>query len=401
MLNGWTTFKALYPNLGSREHLCENLILRVRLTGQSTFWYIMQDNLIHAKVPILRMLQYVVYGGVILYFGKDLFVPLSLAVLISFIAYPICSWLEARRIGRLTAILICILILALLILAVLSLFTNQLFSFLKEWPLISQKLSTTLKQLSQFLVDTYGISSDQQSRWISQIANQSVSNFGSLLRAAILTSTFSAMLMILVPVYTVLILYYRRRWLSVLYSFFHEREREQITEVLSLSITAYYNFIKGMAVVYLIVGILNSAGLLLLGIPHAILFGFIASVLTFIPYVGIIIGSLLPITMAWITYDSIWYSVAVIAVFTFVQYLEANLIFPLAVSNRLHVNTLVVLVAIFLGGILWGVAGMILFVPFVAIGKLIADHNPKLKTLSLILGQEERKTSKEKAHENK
>jgi predicted PurR-regulated permease PerM len=138
--------------------------------------------------------------------------------------------------------------------------------------------------------------------------------------------------------------------------------------------------------VYALVGVLNSIGLLLLGVPNAILFGLIASILTFIPYIGIMVGSLLPIAIAWVTYDSIWYPVGIVAMFTFVQYLEANVIFPWAVSNRLNVNTLVVLIAIFVGGLLWGVAGMILFVPFVGILKLIADHNPKLKTLSMALG---------------
>jgi predicted PurR-regulated permease PerM len=141
-----------------------------------------------------------------------------------------------------------------------------------------------------------------------------------------------------------------------------------------------------MVVVYVIVGTLNSIGLLLLGIPHAIFFGFIASILTFIPYVGITVGSLLPITIAWITYDSIWYPLGIIGVFVFVQYLEANIIFPLAVSRRLNVNTLVMLLAIFVGGILWGMSGMILFVPFAGIAKLIADHNPEWKTISMILG---------------
>ena len=146
-----------------------------------------------------------------------------------------------------------------------------------------------------------------------------------------------------------------------------------------------------MALVYLIVGSLNSVGLLLLGVPHAILFGFIASILTFIPYVGIIVGSLLPMAMSWITYDSVWYPLGVVAIFTFVQYLEANVIFPLAVSSRLNVNTLVMLLAIFAGGILWGMAGMILFVPFAGIAKLIADHNPRWKTISLMLGTDSEK----------
>jgi predicted PurR-regulated permease PerM len=155
-----------------------------------------------------------------------------------------------------------------------------------------------------------------------------------------------------------------------------------------LSVTTYYNFIKGMIIVYAIVGLLNSIGLLILGVPHAVFFGFVAAILTFIPYVGIIIGSLLPITMTWITYNSVWYALGVVGIFALVQYLEANIIFPLAVSNRLRINALVTLMAIVIGGILWGVAGMILFVPFLAIAKLIADHHPKMKVWSVLIGSD-------------
>ena len=119
-----------------------------------------------------------------------------------------------------------------------------------------------------------------------------------------------------------------------------------VREILQLSIVSYFHFIKGMALVYLVVGVLNSIGLLLLGIPHAILFGFLASILTFIPYVGIISASLLPITISWITYNSILYPLGVIAVFAFVQYLEANLIFPWAVSQQLQLNTLMLIIVI-------------------------------------------------------
>ncbi|ELR71903.1 transport protein [Fulvivirga imtechensis AK7] len=236
------------------------------------------------------------------------------------------------------------------------------------------------------LIDVFGISKDKQKEMISKMSDQSGGNMLTVIRNTISASAFSAVLFLLIPVYAVLILYYRSYWMKILYRLFPNERNESILELISLTIQAYYNFIKGMAIVYLVVGTLNSVGLLLLGVPHAILFGFIASVLTFIPYVGIIVGSLLPITMAWITYDSVWYPVGVVAIFTFVQYLEANVIFPLAVSNRLHVNTLVMLQVIFVGGVLWGVAGMILFVPFVGILKLVADYNPKWKTLSMILG---------------
>jgi predicted PurR-regulated permease PerM len=342
---------------------------------------------IHNSPPsFLHYLQYIVYGCLILYFGRDIFVPISFALLISFVLYPVCTWLQKKGMGRLTSIITSLSILIIFGLLIIALLVYQFASFVEEWPNIYTKLDHSISELSQFLSDVVGFSKEQQQSIIDRISDESGGNVLSVIRRTLSASAVSVVVLILVPVYAVLILYYRRYWMKILARLFPGESEEGLREVLFLTIKAYYNFIKGMAVVYLIVGSLNSVGLLLLGVPHAILFGFIASILTFIPYVGIVVGSLLPMSMAWITYDSIWYPVGIVAIFAFVQYLEANVIFPVAVSSRLNVNTLAMLLAIFTGGILWGMAGMILFVPFVGIAKLIADHNPHWKNTAMILG---------------
>ena len=338
----------------------------------------------------LLYLQYIVFGSIILYFGRDIFVPLSFAVLIGFVLYPLCVWLEKKGIGRMGAIAISLGILLTLGLLLLSLLVFQFASFMDEWPTIQTKLGESFAALSEFLAEAVGFSKEQQEKIISQLSDQSGSNILIVIRRTVLASAFSMVLLVIIPVYAVLILYYRSYWIKILGRLFPGESSERLREILSLTLKAYYNFIKGMLVVYLAVGTLNSIGLLLLGVPHAILFGFIASILTFIPYVGIIVGAMLPMAMSWITYDSIWYPIGVVGIFAFVQYLEANVIFPLAVSSRLNVNTLVMILAIFTGGILWGMAGMILFVPFAGIVKLIADHNPTWKTTAMILGNDKR-----------
>lgn len=333
-----------------------------------------------------RILQYIVFVSIILYFGRDIFIPISFSLLISFVLYPVCAWLERKGLGRLTSIMIGISLLLVAGLLLLALLVYQITSFAEELPALQEKFSSSLKELRGMLAEVFDISWERQQSWIRGLTDQSGSGILRVLSNAVSASAFSLVMLLLIPVYSVLILYYRRQWIQIVYRIFPRQKKESLEEIISLTINTYYNFIKGMALVYLLVGILNSIGLLALGIPHAILFGFIASVLTFVPYVGIMAGSLLPIAIAWITYDSIWYPIGIVSVFAFVQYLEANVIFPLAVSNRLNVNTLVMLVAIFAGSILWGLAGMILFVPFVGIAKLIADHNPEWKTLSIILG---------------
>ena len=337
----------------------------------------------------MEIMQFIVFGSLILYFGKDIFIPLCFAALISFVLYPVCLWMEKHGLNRLGATVISMIFLMLLFGALFALLTKQVVDFLKEWGTLQNKLSNSLSQLSQYAIDSLGISPEQQNHWLTQASDQSLKSFLAILQSTISFSAVSTVMLILVPVYVVLILYYRSKWVTILYRIFPHEKKKSIRQILHLTIAAYYNFMKGMALVYLIVGVLNSIGLLLLGVPHAILFGFIASILTFIPYIGIIVGALLPMTMAWATYDSIWYPIAIVGIFTFVQYLEANIIFPFAVSSRLKVNTLTVLIAIFIGSIIWGVAGMILFVPFAGILKLVADHNPKLKTLAFALGDDE------------
>lgn len=335
----------------------------------------------------LKYFQYVVFGSMILYFGRDIFVPLSFAMLISFVLYPVCVWLQKRGFSKLMAIIAALSLLIILGLLLLTLLVYQFLAFVDEWPAIQTKFGQAVADLSR-MISGLGFSKQQQSNMFARVTDDSGLSILNFVKSTISASAFSIVMLVLIPVYAVLILYFRQYWMRILGRLFRSENSESLRTIITLTIKAYYNFIKGMAIVYLVVGSLNSIGLLLLGVPHAILFGFIASILTFIPYVGIIVGSLLPIAMAWITYDSIWYPVSIIGIFAFVQYLEANVIFPLAVSNKLNVNTLIMLIAIFTGGVLWGMAGMILFVPFVGIVKLIADHNPKWKTVSMILGTE-------------
>ncbi len=332
-------------------------------------------------------MQYVLYGSIILYLGRDLFIPLSFAALVSFILYPFCAWLERKKVGRMTAIVIGLLLMLVLISLIFFLLAQQFSLFLKEWPTIKIKIQDLINQTTQTVIQNYSLTEVQQEKWSDELGGRIVNFLANGILSIISASVYSSVMFIMIPIFAGLILFYRHRLIEIVLYLFPQEKKDDVRKIALLTIDAYYNFIKGMAIVYLAVGVLNSVGLLIIGVPHAIFFGFIASVLTFIPYLGIMAGSLLPVTMAWITFNSVWYPIAVIAVFTIVQYLEANVIFPVAVSNRLNMNTLATLIAIVTGGILWGVSGMILFVPFAGILKLISDQHPKMKIWKLMIGR--------------
>ncbi|MFT5714322.1 MAG: putative PurR-regulated permease PerM [Flavobacterium sp.] len=348
----------------------------------------------NADRSMLTVLQYVVLICLVLYFGKTLFIPLSFSLLISFILFPICKWMEKKGITKTLAILISLSFVLVLMGTLLYLLFIQINEFSHEWEPFRKKLLDTLSQISVYIAQRFQISTEEQLTFFRNSINSVASQALSFLRntAYLFSETFFYLLII--PVFSALILYHRQILANVLYLVFPAERQETIREILTETIHAYYNFIKGMLVVYLIVGTLNSIGLAIVGVPHPVLFGFIASILTFIPYIGILISSLLPIAVSWITFNSIWYPLGVIIVFSIVQILEAYVIFPFAVGSRLKINTLVIMIMITAGGILWGAAGMILFIPFASIAKLIADRTESLKILSILLGDGEHQRKK-------
>src|SRR5690349_5579325 len=99
-----------------------------------------QRRLSFSESASLRWLQYIFFGSAILYFGSSIFIPISFALLISFILFPICAWLERKGLSRLMAIVIAIIMLALLGFILIALLVNQFLSFLNEWPAIQIKM---------------------------------------------------------------------------------------------------------------------------------------------------------------------------------------------------------------------------------------------------------------------
>src|SRR5690606_23547987 len=206
-----------------------------------------------------------------------------------------------------------------------------------------------------------------------------------VLNRVLFATTNTLFMLFLVPVYAALFLYHRKVFVKFFILLLGEHHEGKFRVVLQQVIVTYARFIKGMIIVYLIVGVLNSLGLAALGIKHALLFGMLTAVMTMIPYVGIILSALLPVGMAFLTKDSLWYPLGVAGVFAFVQYLEANVIFPKVVGRQVNLSTWATLVSVIAGGIIWGVAGMVLFIPVVAMVKIAVQYAPGWELLYLLL----------------
>ena len=130
------------------------------------------------RFSVLEILQFIVLLSLILYFGKTLFIPLSFSLLVGFILYPICKWMETKGI----AIVISILGVTLLAGAIIYLLFVQFSEFLEEWQSLRIKLSETINQLSVFISERFDISLKKQTEFINNTLNNSGSQAFSIVR---------------------------------------------------------------------------------------------------------------------------------------------------------------------------------------------------------------------------
>lgn len=326
---------------------------------------------------------------VLLYWGSTLFIPMSFGLLVALVMYPFCVFLEGKGSPRYLAITVCLVIVIALFGALIVLLGWQIQLFRRDLPEIVQRLTPVWIQSREWLQTHYSITIQMQDEWLHNLALNSSDRIGNILNNTFSQTVNTMFMLFLVPIHTALFLYHREVFVKFVEIIGGPRYRVRLRTVMQETVYTYSRFIKGMILVYIIVGTLNSIGLLALGIRHAILFGMLTAIMTIIPYIGIIISSLLPIAIAFITRDSIWYPIGVVGVLVFVQYLEGNIIFPIVVGNQLKVSSWATLVAIVAGGIIWGVAGMILFIPFVAILKVITGIIPEWKGLHVLLDRKD------------
>jgi predicted PurR-regulated permease PerM len=123
-----------------------------------------------------------------------------------------------------------------------------------------------------------------------------------------------------------------------------------------------------------------------MGVPYAFFFGAFASVLTIIPYIGILIGALLPALFTLIQTGSVVNAVIVVGIFSFVQFLEGNFITPNITGSRVSINPFAAILALITGGEIWGASGMILAIPIIAMLKVVFDAYEPLRPVGFLLG---------------
>jgi predicted PurR-regulated permease PerM len=324
----------------------------------------------------------------IMILAKPVLIPLAFAFLVAFILFPVCQKFEAWGANRIFAAFLSMFSLVLIIAGGLYLFSTQIIDLSENLTEFKGKILEIFADVTIFINQNFSFVPDlERGELLEKIKGGLSKSVGTLVgqtfsgTAAFFTGLVTSI------VFTFLILIYRDGLVHALVQFFPEDNREKAHKMFKSVQQVGQQYLFGMFIIVLVLGFTNSIGLLIIGIDNPFLFGFLAAILAIIPYAGTLIGAAIPVLYAFMSYDSIWMPISIIIFFWAVQFVESNVLTPKIVGGNLKVNAFTSILSIIIGASVWGVAGMILFLPFSAMLKVVCEEYVELKPLALLIGE--------------
>lgn len=335
----------------------------------------------------------------ILILAKSILIPLGFALLVSFMLYPLVKRFEKWGMNKIIAAFLAILSVILVIGGGVFIFSTQLMELSTKFANFQDKIIHAFTQVTLYVNNNVDFVPDLEQNeladrikeWLSEstgsLVSQTFSNTAAFLAGLIATIIF-----------TFLFLIYRKGLTKALSGFAPEVNRVRVLKMFKSVQQVGQQYLLGMVILIAVIGFANSLGLWIIGVDNPFLFGFLGAVLAVVPYVGTVSGAIIPVLYSLISYNSIWMALAVILLFWFVQLVSDNFLSPKIVGGNMHINALTAILSLIVGAVVWGIAGMILFLPFAAMLKIVCEEYEPLQPIALLIGNE---NYQEKEHKSK
>ena len=322
----------------------------------------------------------------ILYIAQGIIVPLIFAFVIAILLNPVVNFFVRLKINKVPAIIITLLLTVLLITAFIVIIYTQAKSFSDSWPALVDKFTLILNQTIKSVSDYLNIRPRLIHAWITKSQRELININTAFIGQTIMSVGSVLITLLLVPVYVFIILYYKPILVEFIHRLFTDIHQTQVTEVVSQTKSVIQHYLVGLIIEALIVGTLNALGLLLIGIDYAILLGVIGALLNVIPFIGGIVSVGLFMMVGMVTKSSGWFVLYILGIHLFIQLIDNNYIVPKIVASKVKINALFSIIVVLVGNALWGIPGMFLSIPLLAIVKVIFDHIESLKPWGFLLG---------------
>lgn len=329
----------------------------------------------------------------ILYVAQHILIPLLLSLIFAILLRPVVSFLNRRlRFPNVIAVMVAVIAFMVLIAAIVFFISWQLADIAEDWTMIQNNLSAHFDNVQLWVKQQIGMSINTQQNYIDKVTGEGITNNSELMGNTLNSFTDTLVNILLIPIYIFLMLLYRNLFVKFLTKLVKTEKEYILIDVLTEVKVVIQSYVVGLLIETGVVAVLTTGGLMLLGVPYAVLLGVITAVLNLIPYVGIMIAAGITILATLVNTTDLSIVLGVIGLSVLVQLIDNNLLVPRIVGNKVRINALASMLAVIIGGTIAGVAGMFLAIPLIAIIKVIFDRIEPLAPLGYLMGDDMAKT---------
>lgn len=336
-----------------------------------------------AKEITVLLLLFIAFIFILIH-AQNFLAPLCLAALLSYLLYPAASFLERHGLPRILANLLTIIFSLLLLGVTIHFFLNQFSVFIEEFPEMKEQAIQNLRGVQQWIADTFDVSNGRIKVWVDDRIEDLTYMEGAL-KQIFKTTTNTILWVGLMPVYVFFMLYYRDKFYRFILSMAPDKEKQRTENIVGEMNLVTTKYMTGVFTVVLILAVLHSVALGLIGLRYPVLLGVTAALFNFIPYFGTLVGAAVPLLYALTVMDSLDYASWVVVYFLFIQFTENNILTPNITGGYVNLNPFVTILSLVAGSMVWGVAGMFIVIPFVAMFRILCAHVSYLKPLAQLL----------------
>lgn len=354
------------------------------------------------KLPFLLKLALAVVSiigiGYLIKLGQSILAPFFLAFLMAMLFLPFANFMERKlKFPRSVSTIVSVMMMLVILTGMIYFFGSQISSFSKDLPHLSKQFNLVFHNLQNWVSQTFNVKIDEQFDYLDQGLAKLLSSSGVILGFTFGVFSTSLGFLAFFILFFVFILNYRRILNNFIVNVFNEKHKASVQEVVSEVRIMTKRYIIGLCLQVIIVSVLATTVLTILGVKYAILLGVLTGLLNVIPYIGIAISLLISCFIAFAT-GTVSTCVYVAIGYVIVHAIDGNIVLPFVVGSKVKINALFSFIGILLGEHLWGISGMFLCIPAIAIIKIIFERVDGLKPWGKLLGEEEKPHKKKKSY---
>jgi len=302
---------------------------------------------------------------------------------------PLAGFFETKlKLRRNAASALSDLLLLAAIAGVLLLVGTQISSLSNDLPKLKEQVIASFQNFQEWISTTFHVNIEKQMDYVNSATAKIEKATPNVIGATVLSLSSVLFFLVFVILDTFFLLFYRSRLLKFLVDVFKEENSKIVYDIVERVQFIIRKYLVGILLEMTTVAIVCCTVFMLLGIKYAILLGLITALFNIVPYIGIFTALLLNIIITFATTALASKVLLVIITVVSMHLIDSNVLLPVIVGSKVRINAFITLLGVVLGEMIWGISGMFLSIPVIAIIKIIFDRVESLQPWGHLMGDE-------------